>query len=184
MKTSDTSTKTKWTIDHAHSELGFKVKHLMITNVKGVFKDFEADIYTQGDDFSTAEIELRIKVASIDTNDESRNNHLKSPDFFDSEHHKEIVFVGKKLERGSGEDNYELYGNLVIRGVSVPVKLDVKFEGMMKDPWQNLNAGFLVEGKISRRDWQLNWNTTLETGGVLVGDEVRISCEIQLVKQS
>jgi len=183
MKTSEILTKTKWAIDQAHSEFGFKVKHLMITNVKGVFKDVEADIFTIGDDFSTASIEVRLKTASIDTNDEKRNGHLKSPDFFDVENHKEIVFIGKRLERIGGENNYELYGKLTIRGVAVPVKLNVKFEGMMKDPWQQQKAGFSVEGKISRKDWQLNWNTTLETGGVLVGDEVRINCEVQLVKQ-
>lgn len=183
MKTSDTLVKTKWAIDPAHSEFGFKVKHLMITNVKGVFKDAEADIFTSGDDFSTADIEVSLKTASIDTNDEKRNGHLKSPDFFDVENHKEIVFKGKRLERVKGENNYELYGKLTIRGVAVPVKLNVKFEGMMKDPWQQQKAGFSVEGKISRKDWQLNWNTTLETGGVLVGDEVRINCEVQLVKQ-
>lgn len=183
MKTSDALTKTKWAIDPAHSEFSFRVKHLMITNVRGVFREADANIYTSGDDFSTSDIEVRVNAASIDTGDAKRDAHLKSADFFDVEKYKEIVFTGKKLNKLEDND-YELYGDLTIRGVTVPVKLDVEFQGMMKDPWNNDKAGFSIEGKISRKDWELNWNTTLEAGGVLVGDEVKISCDIQLVKQS
>jgi len=183
MKTSETLIKTKWVIDPAHSEFGFKVKHLMITNVKGVFRDFQTNIYTSGDDFTTAEIEVRINTESIDTGDEKRDAHLKSPDFFNVETHPQIIFIGKKLERAK-EDTYILYGDMAIREVTIPVKLDVEFAGRMTDPYGNEKAGFVVEGKISRKEWELNWNTALETGGVLVSDEVRISCEIQIIKQS
>jgi polyisoprenoid-binding protein YceI len=178
------SVKTKWVIDPAHSEFGFKVKHLMITNVKGKFRDVDAEIFTHGNDFLTAEIVVRIKSASIDTGEAKRDAHLKSPDFFDVENHPELVFVGKKLEKTNDEDKYVLYGELTIKGVTVPVKLDVEFTGTMKDPWGNEKFGFEIEGKINRKDWELNWNTALETGGVLVGDEVRINCEVQLVKES
>lgn len=183
MKTG-TITKTKWTIDPAHSEFEFKVKHLMITNVKGVFRDVEAIIYTEGNDFSKSDIEVRINAASVDTGDEKRNAHLKSPDFFDVENHKQLIFIGKRMERTRDEDRYLLYGDLSIKGVVVPVKLDVEYQGTMKDPWGVEKSGFEVSGTISRKEWQLNWNTALETGGVLVGDEVKINCEIQLVKQT
>ena len=183
MKTSETLTKTKWVIDPAHSEFGFKVKHLMITNVKGVFREFKAHIYTSGDDFTTAEIEVRINSASIDTGDEKRDTHLKSQDFFDAETHPQIIFIGKKLDRVR-EDTYVLYGDLAIREITMPVKLDVEFAGRMTDPYGNEKAGFLIDGKISRKQWELNWNTTLEAGGVLVGDEVKINCEIQMIKHS
>jgi polyisoprenoid-binding protein YceI len=179
-----TTVRTKWAIDPAHSEFSFKVKHLMITNVKGVFRDVDADIYTRGDDFLTSEINVRIKTASIDTGDEKRNAHLKSPDFFDAENHKELFFVGKKFQATDEPNKYVLYGELTIKGVTVPVKLDVEYNGLAKDPWGKQKAGFSIDGKINRKDWELNWNTTLETGGVLVGDEVRINCEVQLVKES
>jgi polyisoprenoid-binding protein YceI len=183
MKTG-TLTKTKWTIDPPHSEFGFKVKHLMITNVKGVFRDVEALIYTEDDDFSKSDIEVRINAASIETGDEKRNTHLKSPDFFDVENHKQLIFVGKRMERTRDEDRYILFGDLSIKGVVVPVKLDVEYQGTMKDPWGVEKVGFEISGTISRKDWQMNWNTALETGGVLVGDEVKINCEIQLIKQT
>lgn len=180
----ETLVKTKWTIDPVHSEFGFKVKHLMITNVKGVFKDVEANIYTDGDDFLTSSIEVRIEAASIDTGDEKRNTHLKSPDFFDVEKHSQLVFISRRMEKTKKDNKYILHGDLAIKGIIVPVKLDVEYEGKMKDPWGVEKAGFAVTGEISRKDWQLNWNAALEAGGVLVGDEVKINCEVQLVKQS
>lgn len=183
MKT-EALTKTKWGVDLAHSEFGFKVKHLMITNVRGVFREAEANIYTDGDDFTKSDIEVRINAASIDTGDSKRDAHLKSADFFDVENHKHIVFIGKKLERTKDDNVYILYGALSIKGVAVPVKLDVEFQGMMKDPWGYEKAGFSVNGDISRKDWELTWNTTLESGGVLVGDTVKINCDVQLVKQT
>lgn len=162
------SQKTKWTLDPAHTEIGFKVKHLMITNVKGHFTEFKASIYTTGDDFSTVEIDFWMDPASLETKDSQRNTHLKSADFFDVEHHKEITFLSNTVEK-LDEDNFELWGNLSIKGISKKIKLNVEFGGIIKDPWGAQKAGFTITGKINRKDWELNWNTVLETGGVLVG---------------
>jgi polyisoprenoid-binding protein YceI len=182
MKTIEVNTKTKWGIDPMHSEIGFKVKHLMFTNVRGTFKEYDASIYTTGDDFMTAEIDLWINPASISTNDEKRDGHLKSADFFDAENFKEINFIGNTYEKGT-DGNYTLYGDLTIKGIKKQIKLQVEFGGIMKDPWGNEKAVFSISGKINRKDWGLNWNATLEAGGVLVSDEVWISCEVQLAKQ-
>ena len=178
------ATKTKWIIDPIHSEIGFRVRHLMITNVKGFFKNYEASIYTTGDDFLTAEVDFWVDPASIDTGAPDRDAHLKSADFFDVENHKQINFVGNTYEQVDGDGSYELYGDLTIKGITKRIKLDVEFGGVMKDPWGTEKAGFTVNGKINRLDWQLIWNAPLETGGVLVGDDIHINCEIQLYKSA
>lgn len=178
------SIKTKWNIDPIHSEIGFKVKHLMITNVKGSFKEFDGNIYTTDENFMTSEIDFWINPASIDTGDAKRDEHLRSPDFFDVENHKQITFAGNTYEKVDNDGSYELYGDLNIKGITKQVKLDVEFGGIMKDPWGNEKAGFSINGKINRKDWGLVWNATLETGGVLVSDEIRISCEVQLLKSN
>ncbi len=183
METIIVNTKTKWGIDKAHSELGFKVKHLMVTNVRGKFTEYDASIYTTGDDFLGAEIDFWLNPASVNTGDIKRDEHLKSPDFFDADHFKEITFTTNTLEKGDGS-KYEMYGDLTIKGIKKRIKLDVEFAGVAKDPWGNHKAGFSISGKIYRKDWGLNWNAALETGGVLVADEVLITCEIQLTKQS
>lgn len=177
-------TKTKWIIDPVHTEIAFKVKHLMITNVKGVFKEFEASIYTTGDNFMTAEIDFWMNPASVDTGSADRDVHLKSADFFDVENHKEITFTANTYEKVDNDGSYELYGDLTIKGITKRIKLDVEFGGVMRDPWGNEKAGFSINGKINRKDWGLNWNTALEAGGLLVSDEVRISCEVQLLKSN
>jgi len=184
MKTIEAPVKVKWILDPAHSEIGFRVKHLMITNVKGEFKEFNASIYTTGENFMTSEIDFWINPASVSTGDEKRDAHLRSADFFDVENHKQISFSGNTYEQVDGDGSYTLYGDLTIRGIKKQIKLDVEFGGVMKDPWGNEKAGFTVNGKINRKDWGLNWNAALEAGGVLVSEEVRISCEVQLVKQS
>jgi polyisoprenoid-binding protein YceI len=176
--------KTKWGIDPMHSEIGFKVKHLMFTNVRGSFKEYEANIVTTGDDFMTAEIDFWLNPASISTGDEKRDGHLKSGDFFDVENFKEINFVGNTYEKVDNDGSYNLYGDLTIKGIKKQVKLQVEFGGVVKDPWGNEKAVFNINGKINRKDWGLNWNTALETGGVLVSEDVWINCEIQLSKQS
>lgn len=179
----ETKGKTTWVMDPAHSEVLFKVKHLMITNVKGEFRTFDAGLVTDGNDFSTAEVNVTIDAASVFTNNEDRDNHLKSGDFFDVEKHKELTFKSTKIEKAD-DDEYKLMGLLTIKGVSKEVTLDVEFGGIMKDPWGNEKAGFSLEGKINRKDWELNWNAALEAGGVLVGDEVKISAEVQFAKQA
>jgi polyisoprenoid-binding protein YceI len=180
----ETLVKTKWGIDTIHSEVAFKVKHLMISNVKGVFKEFDASIYTTGEDFMTSEIDFWLNPSSIDTGAADRDAHLKSADFFDVENHKQITFIGDSYEKVDNDGSYTLWGDLTIKGITKKIKLDVEFGGIMKDPWGNEKAGFTVNGKINRKDWELNWNAALEAGGVLVGDEIKISCDIELIKQS
>ena len=178
-------TKTRWAIDPTHSEVGFKVKHLMITNVKGVFKEFDASIYTTEEDFTTAEIDFWLNPGSVDTGDANRDGHLVSPDFFDVENHKQIHFTSDfAVDRIDNDGSYEIWGDLTIKGIKKQVKLSIEFGGVMKDPWGNHKAGITVNGKINRTDFGLNWNAALETGGVLVSEEIRISCEFQLVRQS
>lgn len=174
---------TNWALDPTHSEILFKLKHLMITNVKGEFRKFSASLSSDGNNFSKASVNVAIDAASVFTNEDNRDNHLKSADFFDVENHKEITFVGTSFEKVDDE-NYTLKGNLTIKGVSKEISLDVEFGGINKDPWGNEKAGFSVSGKINRKDFGLNWNAALETGGVLVSDEVKINAEIQLVKQA
>jgi polyisoprenoid-binding protein YceI len=178
---STTATKTKWVLDATHSELLFKVKHLMISNVKGEFRKFTATI--DGEDFTQSSVQVSIDVNSIFTNDDNRDGHLKSADFFDVEKYPEISFVGTSFTKKSDEQ-YQLTGNLSIKGISKEVTLDVEFGGINKDPWGNEKAGFSLSGKINRKDWGLNWNAALETGGVLVSEEVKITAEIQFVKQT
>lgn len=172
--------KEKWVIDPTHSEIEFKIKHLMITNVKGNFREFDASIYTTGTDFKTAEVDCWINVASVDTGSADRDKHIRSADFFDAEKFPQISFKADTFENVDGDGSFELWGDLAIKGVSKRIKLNAEFGGVIKDPWGNEKAGFAINGKISRKDFGLNWNTALETGGVLVGDEVKISCEIQL----
>jgi len=175
------ATNVKWVLDPSHSELLFRVKHLMITNVKGEFRKFSAVI--EGEDFTKARIVATVETASVFTNEENRDNHLKSADFFDTEKYKEMKFVGTSLKKVD-DDNYVLTGQLTIKNISREVVLDVEYGGTNKDPWGNQKAGFSLNGKINRKEWELNWNAALETGGVLVSDEVRIYGEVQFVKQS
>ena len=175
------STTTKWVLDPSHSELLFKVKHLMITNVKGEFRKFSAEI--DGEDFTTSKVKAVVEADSIFTNEESRDNHLKSADFFDVENHKTMTFDSTSFKKVD-DDTYKLTGQLTIKGISKEVTLDVEFGGTNKDPWGNEKAGFSFTGKINRKDWGLNWNAALETGGVLVSDEVKIDGEVQFVKQA
>lgn len=180
MKKQETSTKTKWSVDQEHSEIGFDVKHMMIAHVKGVFKKFDASIYTVEKDFTTAEIDLWIDPSSIDTNNESRDEHLSSPDFFDVQKHKQITFVSSTIGEPDHEGNSELWGELTMVGITKNIKLNLQFGGIAHDPWGNEKAGFTVTGKINRNDWGLIWNTPLETGGMLVSEDVSIFCEIEL----
>lgn len=177
-----TAMQTKWAIDPAHSEILFKVKHLMITNVKGEFRKFNAEIITNGDGFSNAKIKATIDASSVFTNNKDRDTHLKSADFFDAENHLELRFESTEVTKVDTE-NYQLKGNLTIKGKTNEVTLNVEFGGIAKDPWGNEKAGFSLSGKINRKDWNLNWNTALEAGGVMVSDDVRIMAEVQFVKQ-
>ena len=177
------TSRTKWELDPTHSELTFKVKHLMISNVKGEFRNFSATVESDGEDFSNAKVNAKIDTNSIDTNNSDRDTHLKSADFFDAENHEQITFESTELNK-LDEDNYQLKGTLDMKGTKKEVTLDVDFGGFMKDPYGNEKVGFSLNGKISRKDWGLNWNAALEAGGVMVSDEVRLSGELQFVKKA
>lgn len=171
----------RWTIDQAHSEITFKVRHLMIAHVKGTFRTFDASIYTSGKDFTTTQIDLWIDTSSITTGDSKRDEHLKGPDFFDVEIHKQIAFTSADIEKADADGNHALWGELTMKGITKKVQLTVQFGGIIIDPWGNEKAGFTLSGKINRNDWGLVWNTAMETGGILVGEEVKISCEVELI---
>lgn len=173
---------TFWKIDPAHSEIQFKVKHLMITTVTGYFRRFDLEVETEDSDFTQAKrLEFTADAGSIDTNSEQRDTHLRSADFFDVEKFGQIRFSGKVLER-AGED-YRLTGELTIRGITKPVTVNVHYGGMVVDPYGQTKAGFEVDGKISRKEFGLVWNAMTEAGQVVVGDEIRVLCEIQLIRQ-
>ncbi|MCO6497512.1 MAG: YceI family protein [Chitinophagaceae bacterium] len=171
-----------WVIDPSHTEILFKVKHLMITNVKGEFRKFDGKVISNDANFHDASVELTIDASSVFTNNENRDAHLRSADFFDAEKYPQITFKGTSLTQ-LDEENYQLKGMLEMKGVEKEVVLDVEFGGLMKDPYGNEKAGFSVSGKFNRKDWGLNWNASLEAGGVMVSEEVRINAEVQFVKQ-
>ena len=171
-----------WKIDPAHSEVQFKVKHLMITTVTGYFKQFDLEVETETEDFTTAsKIEFTADINSIDTNNQQRDTHLKSADFFDAESHSQLKFVGKNYKTDG--DDAQLNGDLTIRGTTKPITLKVEFGGIVVDPYGQTKAGFTVNGKISRKEFGLTWSAVTEAGQVVVSDDIRILCEIQVVKQ-
>lgn len=175
-------TKTKWLLDPIHSELQFKIKHLMISNVSGSLKNFSAEVETEEEDFSTAKINLTAQMDSISTNNDQRDAHLRNSDFFEVEKYPELKFKSTKVEKVDS-DTFALHGDLTMKGVTKPVKLNVEFNGTTKDPWGGERTGFVITGKINRTDWGVNFNSVLETGGVVLGEEVKINSEIELVKQ-
>ncbi|SIT83223.1 YceI family protein [Pontibacter indicus] len=175
---------TKWVVDPIHSEVQFRVKHLMITSVSGYFRNFNIVAFTPDEDFSEVEeVVFTADVNSISTNNVQRDTHLKSPDFFDVEKHNEIRFVADRYQHVNGS-RYKLHGELSIRDVSKPVTVDVEFGGTVVDPYGQTKAGFTVSGKISRKEFGLTWNAVTEAGSVVVGDEIRLHAEVQLVKQT
>ena len=168
---------TKWILDPTHSEITFKVKHMMISNVKGSFRTFTAEIESEDEFFANAKTTATIQTDSVFTNNTDRDNHLKSAEFFNAEVHPTITFESQAL-------NNSIVGNLTINGITKPVDLDVDFGGINVDPWGNTKAGFSFEGKISRKDFGLNWNAALEAGGVMVSDDVKVAGELQFIKQA
>lgn len=174
---------TQWKLDPTHSEIQFKVKHLMITTVTGYFKNFDLVVETANDDFTTAsKIEFTADINSIDTNNQQRDTHLKSADFFDAETYSQLRFVSSKYEADG--DKAKLHGELTIKGVTKPLTVNVEFGGIVVDPYGQTKAGFTVSGKISRKKFGLTWNAVTEAGQVVVSDEIRLHGEIQLVKQA
>ncbi|MFV8323200.1 YceI family protein [Flavobacterium sp. LB3P21] len=173
---------TKWVIDPTHSEIGFKVKHMMFTNVSGKFSKFDATIEAEDNDFENAKIEFTGAIDSVTTGNADRDTHLLSPDFFDAAQFPEIKFSATSFTK-INEGEYELVGDLTLHGVTKSVKLAAEYGGLMKDPWGNTKMALALEGKINRKDWGLNWNSALETGGVLVSEEVRLNIELQFLQQ-
>jgi len=171
---------TKWIIDPTHSEVAFKVKHLVISTVTGYFRKFEGASESASEDFNGASVTFSLDVNSIDTNQSDRDQHLKSADFFDTASFPSIAFAGKLVNQG-GE--YQLQGNLTLKGITQQVTLDVTYGGTVADPYGQTKAGFEIEGKLNRKDFGLTWSAITEAGSVVVSDQVRLQLSVQLVKQ-
>lgn len=170
-----------YTIDPAHSTLGFTVRHMMIAKVRGSFTDYEATAELNADDLTKSRVEATIAVASIDTGQADRDQHLRSADFFDAEAHPTMRFVSTSIE-DRGDGRYALHGDLTIKDATKPITLDVEATGPAKDPWGNTRFGFSLTGALDRDAFGLTWNQALETGGVLVGNEVKLEAEIQVMR--
>lgn len=175
---------TKWVLDPSHSELQFKVKHMMISTVTGHFTQFEGSAETDAEDFGTAKATLSVAADSINTSNEQRDGHLKSPEFFDTAKFPQITFSISKIVKKNDEGNYEVLGDLTIRDTTKPVKFDTEFGGIIKDPWGNIRAGFTVSGKINRKEFGLVWHAVTETGGIVLADEVRLHGGLEFIKQA
>lgn len=179
--TAPAAARTTWKIDPAHSQIEFAVRHMMITTVKGRFSGVEGTVAIDEADPSNSTVEVRIDAATIDTRDAQRDTHLRSADFFDVAQFPHVTFTSKRIADRGG-NAFKLVGDLTIHGVTREVILDVIEEGRGKDPWGGERAGFSASTKINRKDYGLHWNQTLETGGLLVGEEVKIFLELELVK--
>ncbi|WP_258832428.1 YceI family protein [Peribacillus frigoritolerans] len=176
-------TNTKWIVDPTHSAIEFSVKHMMIAKVKGSFNKFEASILANPSDLTTAEIDFTVDVASIDTRNTDRDNHLRSADFFDVEKNPTLTFKSTKIVK-TDEDEYDVTGNVTLNGVTQEETFSITFEGQGKDPWGNEKAGFSGKGKVKRSDYGLTYNAALETGGVLIGDQITLTIEIEAAKEA
>ena len=174
---------TNWIIDNTHSELHFKVKHLMVSWVTGSFKQFNATVETEGNDISTIKVRFTADINSISTNNEQRDAHLRTGDFFDAEKYPQLIFESEKMEK-INEENYKVYGTLTMRGVSKKIILNAEYGGITQDPWGNTRIGFSVSGKINRKDFGVSFSMVSETGGILLGEEVIINANAEFVKQA
>ncbi len=171
-----------WTIDNAHSQIQFTVRHMMISNVRGRFEDFAGTVDFNEQDPARSSVNVEIQAGTINTRDAQRDAHLRSGDFLDAEHYPVLTFASKRVKK-LDDSHGRIVGDLTIRGITKEVVLDVEYSGQAKSPWGTTSAGFSAQTKISRKDWDLAWNAALETGGVLVGDEVTITIELEIVKQ-
>jgi polyisoprenoid-binding protein YceI len=169
--------KSTWAIDPTHSEIGFKVKHMMFTNVSGKFNTFSASIENEDNQFETSTIHFEAEINSIETNNADRDNHLKSADFFDAEKFAKLSFKSSTIKKIS-ENEFEIEGELTVKDVTKTITLATEYSGLMLDPWGNTKAGLSIAGKINRKEFGLTWNAALETGGVLVGEEVKLFVEV------
>ena len=171
----------KWTLDASHSEINFTVRHMMISNVRGRFDNFDVDLTLDPDNPATSQVVATIDAGSISTKDEKRDGHLRSPDFLNADAYPTFVFKSRRVERvGSG--NARVTGDLTIRDITREVILDVEYNGMSKSPWGTTSAGFSATTKINRKDWDLTWNVALESGGILVGEEIKVAIDVELIQ--
>jgi polyisoprenoid-binding protein YceI len=175
--------KTNWNIDNMHSEIGFKVKHMMITNINGSFGQFSATAETEGDDFSTASFNFSAAINSINTGVTDRDNHLKSDDFFNAEAFPKLIFKSTAITK-KDDGNYVISGDLTIRDVTKHIDLAAEYGGIVVDPYGQIKAGFTINGKINRSDFGLKWNALTEAGSIVVSDEIKLAAEVQLIKQA
>lgn len=170
-----------WQIDYAHSQIEATVRHMMISNVRGRFEKFTVNAQIDENHPERSKIEVVIDAASVNTKNEQRDGHLKSPDFLDVEKYPTLTFKSTRLTKSTDAAG-KLYGDLTIKGITKPVVLDVEYAGQSKSPWGTINAGFTAHGQVNRKDWDLNWNAALETGGVLVGDQVKLDIEVEFTR--
>lgn len=174
--------KTKWAVDYAHSTIDFTVKHMMISKVKGSFQNFEVELEADPQDLTDANISFIVDASSINTKNDARDNHLRSADFLDVEQYPKITFVSKSVTK-AGNNEYNVTGDLTIHGVTKEETFKVTFEGISKNPMSGAEtAGFSAEGTVKRSNYGLTWNAALETGGVLVGDEIKFTVELEASK--
>lgn len=172
---------TNWNLESSHSELTFKVRHMMISNVSGSFKQFSSTLTTEDEDINSAKVTFTIDVDSISTNNDQRDGHLKSEDFFNAANHPQITFASTKVEKVDG-DNYKVHGDLTVRGTTKQIAVDVEFGGIVKDPWGYIRAGFTATGKINRKEYGLHWSAVTEAGGLVVSDDVKFELHVEYVK--
>lgn len=177
------TTQTKWVLDPSHSEISFKVKHLVVTTLTGKFEKFEGSVESANDDFSNANISFSADVHSISTGNADRDGHLKSDDFFNAEAYPKLSFKANSFTK-TGDNEYKLTGDITIRDVTKPIELIAEYGGTAVDPWGNTKAGFEVNGKLKRKDFGLKWDALTEAGGAVVSDEVKLHMNVQLVKQA
>ena len=177
----ETATKTVWNIDPTHSEIQFKVKHLVISTVTGHFRQFEGTVETEGDDFATATIHFEADTTSVDTNQAQRDEHLRSAEFFDSEQYPKMTFQSTSMKK-INDDTYTVTGDLTIKDVTKSVELKAEYGGSMTDFYGNYKSGFEISGKINRKEFGLTWGAVTEAGGVVVGDEVKLALNVQIAR--
>lgn len=179
----ETATATTWVIDPSHSEVQFKVKHLVISTVTGSFGQYEGQVESQGDDFTEAKISFSADIDSISTGAEQRDGHLKSAEFFDAEQFPKLTFVSTSMTQ-TGDDTYNVVGNLTMHGVTKPVTLKAEYGGQMQDFYGQTKAGFEISGTIKRKEFGLTWDGITEAGAIVVSDDVKLVMNIQLTKQA
>ncbi|MDZ7694868.1 MAG: YceI family protein [Balneolaceae bacterium] len=177
-----TATKTRWKIDPSHSEVQFKVKHLVISTVTGSFGTYDATVETEGKTFEGADVYFEADINSISTNNEDRDNHLKSDDFFNAEKHPKLTFESTSVEK-TGDDKYTITGDLTIRGTTKEVELKAVHGGTVEDPYGQTKAGFEITGTVNRKEFGLEWDAVTEAGNVVVGDKVKLMLNVQFIQQ-